>query len=192
MMTMTMTSRQEARGAMSWLLPLVALAGTFGCSKQGTTVKDAEEQVGAGSSATKRSAGQPPPTATRVPPASVSSQAGASSLVAVDAGTKAPTTSQSESASKDQETTVAASTSREPSRLCQKDSDCTLHEWPPLGCRCSPCGDVKREAINKRTAKKLQASWARRRCRRPANCKECTGRYVGDTVVCENRQCAVR
>ncbi len=73
-----------------------------------------------------------------------------------------------------------------PRLLCKKNQDCML--LPPRPCTCPPCGDVLREAMNKKSAKELMSRWARRRCRKPV-CKKCEGRYIGTKAVCIKGQC---
>jgi hypothetical protein len=76
-----------------------------------------------------------------------------------------------------------------PKLRCRKNADCVL--LPPRPCSCPPCGDVLREAMNKKAAKELLSRWARRRCRKPV-CKKCEGRYIGAKAMCIKGQCQTR
>ena len=74
-------------------------------------------------------------------------------------------------------------------RLCKGHRDCVL--MPPYPCDCPPCGDVWREAVNRRTYRAWKKSWARKLCKRP-RCKMCKGRYLGTKALCLKKQCTVR
>ncbi len=74
-------------------------------------------------------------------------------------------------------------------RLCRRNRDCVLMpSWP---CDCPPCGDVWREAVNRKALKRFKMSWARKRCKKP-KCRKCEGRYLGTRALCIKKQCTVR
>lgn len=74
-------------------------------------------------------------------------------------------------------------------RLCKTNRDCVLMpRWP---CSCPPCGDVWREAVNRKTLKRFKMSWARKRCKQP-KCRPCKGRYLGTRALCIRKQCTAR
>ncbi len=76
-------------------------------------------------------------------------------------------------------------------RACKLDRDCTFR--PLSGCGCAPCGETRRQAVNRKHAGWLQREYARESCPR-AKCSPCKDpvRYLGTQAVCVKGQCEVR
>lgn len=75
-----------------------------------------------------------------------------------------------------------------PRRACGEDSDCAI--VPARPCMCRECGTSWHEVLNKSALRKLQASWAKKRCRLP-ECPKCESHLLGTKAVCHVGQCAV-
>ena len=75
-----------------------------------------------------------------------------------------------------------------PRLMCEQDADCVLVTRP---CTCPPCGDIWKEALNRKAYAALETSWAQRRCKQPT-CPACEGRSLGTKAVCVASQCQVR
>ena len=71
---------------------------------------------------------------------------------------------------------------------CSTDGDCAI--VPSRPCMCQVCGASWHEVLNKSSLRKLQASWAKKRCVSHA-CPKCESHLLGTKAVCHAGQCAI-